>query len=504
MTRPPGRTHDRHRARPGARAARSRIGDGRARDRRGTKHRRRPPVVHRPLARNGRMVRRRLRADFRHAVGPAHGGLQRAGGRRRAPRRGVGNIQGRSRGRLLLAARARAFDRGTVHGDLRHPRVLLQGLEQHRRRGCDCVGAAGAAGSRDAQSAASHDVDALRLHGVGDRGALHPVGRARPQFTIAALARTGAARLRDRVAARGREALRADPYRGPVDRRGLAGVVAAGHDRAHRRPRRGDAHLVPARYPELGHGRSRARELAFALAASLGALGPGRARRGLRVGQSRPHGCLRGGGAAARVALLLRDGHDAPDQVVDDARAGRGAAGRGAFPEARATAMNITRALILLGAAVVLAAINVSIMGKESIRHNGEIVYLDLAPRDPRSLMQGDYMALRFRLAQEIEASLHSGAPVNPVLSEGQTGFANIALDEKRVASLAKPGAASNLRIRYRLRKGAVWLGTNAFFFEEGTDSRYASARYGEFRLDAASGEAVLVGLRDAKFGALN
>ncbi|HEX7403060.1 MAG TPA: GDYXXLXY domain-containing protein [Usitatibacter sp.] len=166
--------------------------------------------------------------------------------------------------------------------------------------------------------------------------------------------------------------------------------------------------------------------------------------------------------------------------------------------------MNITRALILLGAAIVLAAINVSIMGKESIRHNGEIVYLDLAPRDPRSLMQGDYMALRFRLAQEIEASLHSGAPVNPVLSEGQTGFANIALDEKRVASLAKPGAASNLRIRYRLRKGAVWLGTNAFFFEEGTDSRYASARYGEFRLDAASGEAVLVGLRDAKFGALN
>ncbi len=37
------------------------------------------------------------------------------------------------------------------------------------------------------------------------------------------------------------------------------------------------------------------------------------------------------------------------------------------------------------------------------------------------------------------------------------------------------------------------WLGTNAFFFEEGTDSRYSSARYGEFRLDPVSGERCLL-----------
>jgi uncharacterized membrane-anchored protein len=165
--------------------------------------------------------------------------------------------------------------------------------------------------------------------------------------------------------------------------------------------------------------------------------------------------------------------------------------------------MNATRALILLGAAIVLGAINVSIAGKEGVKRNGEVVYLDLAPRDPRSMMQGDYMALRFRLAQEIETSLRTGAAAKPVLGDGETGFADIALDEKRVASLAKPGAPSNLRMRFRMRKGAVWLGTNAFFFEEGTDGRYTSARYGEFRIDGASGEAVLVGLRDAKFAAL-
>jgi uncharacterized membrane-anchored protein len=42
-----------------------------------------------------------------------------------------------------------------------------------------------------------------------------------------------------------------------------------------------------------------------------------------------------------------------------------------------------------------------------------------------------------------------------------------------------------------------VWLGTNAYFFEEGTAQRFERARFGEFRIDRESGEAVLVGLRD-------
>ena len=48
-----------------------------------------------------------------------------------------------------------------------------------------------------------------------------------------------------------------------------------------------------------------------------------------------------------------------------------------------------------------------------------------------------------------------------------------------------------------------VWLGTNAFFFEEGTAERFSKARYGEFRVDRASGEAVLVGLRNDRLEAL-
>ena len=49
-----------------------------------------------------------------------------------------------------------------------------------------------------------------------------------------------------------------------------------------------------------------------------------------------------------------------------------------------------------------LVAVNGSIVAKERIKTHGERIYLELAPVDPRSLMQGDYMALRFALAESI------------------------------------------------------------------------------------------------------
>jgi uncharacterized membrane-anchored protein len=155
--------------------------------------------------------------------------------------------------------------------------------------------------------------------------------------------------------------------------------------------------------------------------------------------------------------------------------------------------MNGSRLLLLLAGLLVLGAINFSIFGKEEIKREGEVVFLDLAPRDPRSLMQGDYMALRFRLAEEIGASIRPDQRPR----DGEMRLAPVTLDGKRIASLAKPGAAPTLAIRYRYRHGDVWLGTNAFFFEEGSEERFARARYGEFRVDRGTGEAVLVGLRD-------
>ena len=151
------------------------------------------------------------------------------------------------------------------------------------------------------------------------------------------------------------------------------------------------------------------------------------------------------------------------------------------------------RGLIVLGALLVLGALNFAIAGKERTIRDGEIVYLELVPVDPRSLIQGDYMALRFALAEALE---RKNARADDAPREGEVRFADVALDVQRIAHLAGSGAP--VRLRYRIRGGRVWLGTNAFFFEEGTAERFTAARYGEFRVDRANGEAVLVGLRDA------
>ncbi|MEP7297413.1 MAG: GDYXXLXY domain-containing protein [Burkholderiales bacterium] len=160
----------------------------------------------------------------------------------------------------------------------------------------------------------------------------------------------------------------------------------------------------------------------------------------------------------------------------------------------------ISRALVALGALLILGALNTAIVGKERIKRSGELVYLPLAPVDPRSLIQGDYMALRFAIVRDIEGRDEKAARA---AREGETAFAPVTLDDQRVASLATDAAPASLKLRYRIRNGQVWLGTNAFFFEEGSAERYAGARYGEFRVDRDSGEAVLVGLRSDTLEAL-
>jgi uncharacterized membrane-anchored protein len=141
------------------------------------------------------------------------------------------------------------------------------------------------------------------------------------------------------------------------------------------------------------------------------------------------------------------------------------------------------RILLAIAVVLVLGTVNASIVAKERIKTHGERIFLALAPVDPRSLMQGDYMALRFEIANNISTEASGSAP--------------LFVDERGIATLSASPQPGDLRIRYRVRNGQVWLGTNAYFFEEGSAGLYQGARYGEFRIDRDSGEAVLVGLAD-------
>ena len=53
---------------------------------------------------------------------------------------------------------------------------------------------------------------------------------------------------------------------------------------------------------------------------------------------------------------------------------------------------NYKSILILLNLGILLILFNKSLLHKEDTLANGTLVLLELAPVDPRSLMQGDYM----------------------------------------------------------------------------------------------------------------
>ncbi|HEU4643974.1 MAG TPA: GDYXXLXY domain-containing protein [Burkholderiales bacterium] len=153
------------------------------------------------------------------------------------------------------------------------------------------------------------------------------------------------------------------------------------------------------------------------------------------------------------------------------------------------------KALAVLAGVAVLAAANWTIYARERQLAEGALVLLELAPVDPRSLMQGDYMALRFKVENDALGRDRGRAP--------EDGRIVVRVDGRGVAAFVRrdggePLGAGEARLRYRVRDGRVKFATNAYFFQEGTAKIYERARYGEFRASPA-GELLLMYLRDEK-----
>ncbi|WP_246129732.1 GDYXXLXY domain-containing protein [Verticiella sediminum] len=155
-----------------------------------------------------------------------------------------------------------------------------------------------------------------------------------------------------------------------------------------------------------------------------------------------------------------------------------------------------------------LVVANAGIWRNEAILRTGQVVLLQLAPVDPRSLMQGDYMALRFALEAEIEAVLQRGGGGDQGREAPAPAYAVLAVDADRVATFqrlqsgAVPLLDGEVALRYEWRHGRVDVAPGAFFFEEGRGAYFAAARYGELRI-APDGRALLSGLRDADLAPL-
>jgi uncharacterized membrane-anchored protein len=149
------------------------------------------------------------------------------------------------------------------------------------------------------------------------------------------------------------------------------------------------------------------------------------------------------------------------------------------------------RLLMMWGvAALVLVVTNVLIVQKERLLASPQGILLELAPVDPRSLIQGDYMALAYAITREVS---EQGLPAD--------GRLVVAVDADNVARYVRvyvpstPLAPGELLLRYRIRDGRLHIGSESFFFQEGTADAYEQARYAELRVDSA-GESMIVGLR--------
>ena len=148
---------------------------------------------------------------------------------------------------------------------------------------------------------------------------------------------------------------------------------------------------------------------------------------------------------------------------------------------------------IAVCAVAVLVVANVGIWQKQKLIAEGKPVFVELGPVDPRSLMQGDYMRLAFRLPQ-FERS--------PSLRGARRPFAVGKIDARGIATLDRvvedaDGAPGEIAIELTPNARGWTLATDAWHFAEGEAGRWERAKYGEFRV-APDGRTLLVGMRGA------
>ncbi|TCD02496.1 GDYXXLXY domain-containing protein [Pedobacter psychroterrae] len=154
--------------------------------------------------------------------------------------------------------------------------------------------------------------------------------------------------------------------------------------------------------------------------------------------------------------------------------------------------------VILVNLVLLLGYINWSIAAKEKTLNSGQLVLLELAPVDPRSLMQGDYMRLNYAIAFR----------PGDKSKLAKRGYCIVKLDSNKVARFVRyqdkmlPLKAGEQPIKY-FSKGSrflpVNLGAESYFFEEGTGKKYEQAKYGGLMIDS-EGNSILTGLYGENF----
>ena len=158
-----------------------------------------------------------------------------------------------------------------------------------------------------------------------------------------------------------------------------------------------------------------------------------------------------------------------------------------------------------------LGAVNYKVQQFEDVLATGKPVVLKIAPVDPRSLMQGDYMVLNYAILSEFQQSqvlsesnesLDSNEPIDTVESNETTGidesspsgkkaYILVHLDKNHVATFCEKQSeiptdfkhcTPNVYLPIRYKGWFPELPSQDYFFAEGKGEHYAQAEYAEYR----------------------
>lgn len=158
-----------------------------------------------------------------------------------------------------------------------------------------------------------------------------------------------------------------------------------------------------------------------------------------------------------------------------------------------------------------LGAVNYKVQQFEDVLATGKPVVLKIAPADPRSLMQGDYMVLNYAILSEFQQSqvlsesnesLDSNEPIDTVESNETTGidesspsgkkaYILVHLDKNHVATFCEKQSeiptdfkhcTPNVYLPIRYKGWLPELPSQDYFFAEGKGEHYAQAEYAEYR----------------------
>lgn len=148
--------------------------------------------------------------------------------------------------------------------------------------------------------------------------------------------------------------------------------------------------------------------------------------------------------------------------------------------------------IIILNVILIFSFALFQIINKEKLINNGDLVLFNLRPVDPRSLMQGDYMILRYAITRS--RNYKDTIPQNGYIVFKTDSF-NIAT-KVRFQKERTPLYEDEKVVKYIYKNNEISIGSESYFFQEGTGGKYSGAEYGVMKIDTL-GNSTLIGLYD-------